>query len=235
MTREHYQALKLDGQIRGDYVFHEGVGYGGFSIVHRCTQMTTGRIYAVKVLWTKQYTNPRDAVSYPSIFPFYRNSSSPSMVWWANSYTCSRMMSRTKWRSSRGCATPAAHSLTLSTTSRRGITVCTTLSTLSSIIFISWSVLIYDNLGYIVTRFADKGDLDRSLVRHFEEYDVADIMLDVFTGLNTLHNVLGIAHRGKFSLCFGFHTLPLIILCYVSYFFNETFLYLISSLACDCG
>jgi serine/threonine protein kinase len=173
--------------------------------VHACTHIRTGRRYAVKVLWMAQYTDPQDAVSYLFLSLFYSILPWPSMIRWANS-TCYRTMSRTRWLCSRGFGAPAARSLTLSTSSSRRATVCISLSTLFLSLFISWSTLICGNVGYIVMRLADGGDLDRHLCtgRYFEEHEVADVMLDVFTGLQVLHDDLGVAHRGmflSFSLC----------------------------------
>lgn len=65
-------------------------------------------------------------------------------------------------------------------------------------------MLIDANVGYIVMRLADKGDLDGHLGTglFFQEHEVADVMLDVFTGLQILHDDLGIAHLGMFSPSF---------------------------------
>lgn len=168
--------------------------------MHRCMQMATRRIYVVKVLWIGEQINASSVVSYPSIFILTR----PSMVWWANSCTCYRRMPRTKWSTSGRCATLAARSLALSKTSAREITVCITLSTISFLLSVSCGVLIYGNLGYIVMQKADNGDLDSQLSRTFTEEEVADIMLDIFTGLDILHHDLGVAHRGMFSLSLFF-------------------------------
>ncbi|KAI5845856.1 kinase-like domain-containing protein [Morchella snyderi] len=145
--REHYLSLNLIHQVRGGYLFHEQVGYGGFSIVHRCTHIETGRIYAVKVLWMGQYTDPRDAYV---VQDDVRN----------------EVDFLRRVRSTGGPFIDIVDEF------QEG------------------------GYWYIVMRLADKGDLDAHLGTglFFQEHEVADVMLDVFTGLQILHDDLGIAH-----------------------------------------